>query len=160
MLMTQELADIESPRFLEHYVTLLNDALFRLGRSWHVTTLVAVTLETGAGRLYYASCGNQPPILLRPGDGKQYHASRLLTRYGLLGLEPELPVELESIAFGAGDELVVLSDGVDLPRSSAKAAIELSRLRKVEVREAAYLACQSARIPTDDQSLVWLRQAG
>jgi hypothetical protein len=161
MLLTQRLADIESPRFLAQYVRLLNGALFRNGKSWHVTTLVAVTLEPAARRLHYAACGNLPPLLLRPGLDGRYEARRLKTRYGLLGFEAELGVELEAVAFERGDELVVRSDGVDLPRSTAKAAAELSRYRKIEVSEAAYLVCQSARgTPADDQSLLWLRLAG
>lgn len=77
-------------------------------RTGHVLTMVYGLLERETGRFRYASAGHPPPLHLR-GDGT---VARLEVGGPLLGAIPDARFEEGEVFLGAGDRLVLYTDGV------------------------------------------------
>ena len=73
----------------------------------HYATLFFATFEDASGFLRYVNCGHNPPLLLR-ADGR---AERLLPTAPALGLLEGWAGAVASVALGAGDTLLVYTDG-------------------------------------------------
>jgi sigma-B regulation protein RsbU (phosphoserine phosphatase) len=65
-------------------------------------------VDPGKGALQYVNAGHNPPFLLR-ADGS---VERLETGGFLLGVFPEATYETAGLTMGAGDLLILYSDGV------------------------------------------------
>ena len=65
-------------------------------------------LDTRSGRLDYVNAGHNPPCVLRRDGNKEY-----LDRGGIVvGIMPEASYEEGTIELGAGDDLVLYTDGI------------------------------------------------
>ena len=151
---------------------LVNAGLHRDTQDNEFATLWCGAVNRETGRLRYVSAGHDP-ALLRRADGS---IEELPTDGLVIGLDPTQRYEMTELPFGAGDTLVVYSDGVTDARSfdgdrftrprlrgalsaafdadpKASAAAVLERIRW-ELRQFRGLNAQ-----TDDETLVVVRLA-
>ena len=71
-------------------------------------TFFYCVLDTRTGRLDYVNAGHNPPCILRRDGRKDY-----LDRGGIvIGIMPEATYEEGVVSLGAGDDLVLYTDGV------------------------------------------------
>jgi serine phosphatase RsbU (regulator of sigma subunit) len=71
-------------------------------------TFFLAALEPPSGRLSYVNAGHNPPLLIRAGGDVE----RLVEGGMVLGMFESVPYEAGSVGLGAGDTLVIFSDGV------------------------------------------------
>jgi sigma-B regulation protein RsbU (phosphoserine phosphatase) len=72
-------------------------------------TVFYAELDTRDGRLTYANAGHNPPLLWRAADER---FETLIPTCPLLGVLPELTVEVRQTWLGPGDVLVLYTDGI------------------------------------------------
>jgi len=86
----------------------VNSLLLDATASQHYVTLFLGIYEEGQRTLRYVNCGHLPPILLRATG----EAARLVPTAPVVGLLEEFRAHEEATVLGAGDTLLVYSDGV------------------------------------------------
>lgn len=80
----------------------------------------------------YANAGDNPPIWLRARSGRAYY----LNLPGIaLGVIPEVNLREETIALGAGDVLVLYTDGVTEAMTDLEEEFGVPRLEQARSRE-------------------------
>lgn len=89
-------------------VLALLEREYPFGRFERFLTMAYVVVELRTGRLRYAVAGHPPPIILRR-DGA---LERLEVGGPLIGLGDELPFEEGEAQLGAGDRLLLYTDGL------------------------------------------------
>jgi phosphoserine phosphatase RsbU/P len=108
-------AHLETAQSLPEMTARINKSIYRSARGERFITLFVVSIDRESGRIVYVNAGHNPPILLR-ASGKV----ELLSEGGLLlGVFPEAAYESGSTVMGAGDILVLYSDGVVEARDEA-----------------------------------------
>jgi len=118
-------SDVEPPRVdpravvasarLEETVHSINDTLSRTHPDRFVTLFIA-ELDPPSGTLKYINCGHNPPIVARANGGFEQLDSGGLP----VGLMAFSEYESATVDLGQGDALVVYSDGVRRPTTSAR----------------------------------------
>jgi hypothetical protein len=86
----------------------LNRIFYESTAPSHYTTLFFGICDEGTRRLQYANCGHLPPVLRRVGGALE----RLAGTAPVVGVFDEWSCTSSEIALGAGDALVIFSDGV------------------------------------------------
>jgi sigma-B regulation protein RsbU (phosphoserine phosphatase) len=95
--------------------------------SLFVTAFYAV-LDTGSGRLTYASAGHNRPLWLRVGTGE---VQELAARGIALGAIEEAELEERAIDLASGDVLVLYTDGITEAMDADGEPFGVGRLRQV-----------------------------
>lgn len=154
---------MESPDFLLNFVRSLNATLYKHGRGGHVTTLAGVTFQDGTDEVRFLCCGHPQPLAVRYGEKPT--VERLNSFHNPVGIKPEIKLELSSTKLGAGEHLLVYTDGLHLPRSGRKMDKKLLELARSTPPEDAVQrlsrmdwddgAKGPLPEPDDDISLVW-----
>ena len=94
----------------------LNDAMLRQDRDGRFCTIACVHVDTSRPRIRLAmACGGHPPGLLRRAGGGQ--VDDLGAAGTLLGLVPDPVIEDRTAEMGAGDALLLYTDGVTEARA-------------------------------------------
>jgi phosphoserine phosphatase RsbU/P len=102
----------------------LNRALLESRDAARFVTAVCGVLEPASGRLEYANCGHNPPLILRAGGGTE----ELPADGPALGLFPDVVFEAGRAELALGDRLVLYTDGVVEVADAADAEFGLARL--------------------------------
>ena len=99
--------------FSVKYLEMLNNILYDQGRSNHMTTFLAVTIEPAADKIHYLSCAHPPPILHRKHS--DLHRPMILRmRHDPLGFLPSVKAKILTVDFHEGDKLVIYTDGIPI----------------------------------------------
>jgi phosphoserine phosphatase RsbU/P len=77
-------------------------------------------IDTETGELTYSNAGHYHPILIR-GDGR---AERLGTGGAVLGVFPDSKYEQDRVHIGAGDRLIMFTDGITEARAADRSSDE------------------------------------
>lgn len=85
----------------------LNRAVYRTGQTRYMMTAFAAVLDTGTGELTYANAGQNFPFILSSGRPEP-----LIARGNSLGAAAEAEYETHRRTMGAGETLVLYTDGV------------------------------------------------
>lgn len=146
--------------FLIDYGRLLNETLFQNGQSRHLTTLTGFSIDMTTGELRHMSCGHPPPIVYRREESRP-EILRLVSSHNLLGLQDQVDLTLRRMTMREGDQLLMYTDGVNLPRSHKLLIQRIDELRGYDLEEAAsrLAGIEGTEVPAfeDDVSLVWFR---
>jgi len=162
-LVSQDLAHGDPPRLAERLNGFLNDSL---DPGKFVTAFLAI-VDGATGRLAYVNAGHNPPLLLRAGGTLE----TLEAGGTILGILPGSRYERGEATLGAGDLLVLYTDGVPEGTSPANELWGDDRLAAA-VRTYAALPCdgvvraiagdvrafEAGRGPADDVTLIALRR--
>lgn len=136
---TQVHADSRTTRIVE----ALNRSLLHSVRSGMLMTCASVTIDAGAGVLFYTNAGHPPPLHLRKATGD---VDALDATDPLLGIEMFRDASFNEArtTWQAGDRLLMYSDGVSEARNEA--GEEFGRARIAEtLRESGDLPARSIR---------------
>ncbi|MCA9668348.1 MAG: SpoIIE family protein phosphatase [Myxococcales bacterium] len=135
-------------------------AFVDIERTGFYATLVVCMLDTRSGELQLLNWGHPPPLLLERGRTRWLSASG-----SPLGVGIGPACELQTLALGEGDRLLLYSDGVcDVARDGFELraqALELALRDEptpAAVAEAALAAAASETIEDDDMSLLVLQR--
>jgi len=90
-------------------------------------TFFFAMVDREAGTLLYCNAGHNAPVLVRR-DGAVH---RLREGGPVLGEFPEIPFEQESVPFGAGDRLLIFTDGVSEARGAGDVEFGEPRLESL-----------------------------
>lgn len=138
-------------------------------------TSIYLVVDLGAGELRYANAGHPSPMLLRAGDEKPVFLDAEAGSDPALGLIPGIEYSTRKHAFGAGDNVMLYTDGIyeaediqgeayGLERLSA--AIQANRRMAVPLMFEAvlqdirgFLKVQDKAVLADDICIVSVRQA-
>ena len=152
---------------LERIALILNESLVDTTRAQTYVTLLAVLIDSIAGKLHCLRAGHHPPLLV-DGDGK----SQWLEQGGGLpiGLFPDLKLSREVYEIPRGATVVLYTDGVTEAENSThelfgstrlQAAVETNRNQTAAEIHSAIRESLSAFTgectPTDDSTLVVLK---
>ena len=102
----------------------LNRALLESRDAARFVTAVCAVLDTSSGRLDYANCGHNPPLVLRAGG----QTGELPAGGPALGLLPDVSFGAGRTQLAPGDRLVLYTDGVVEVADGADAEFGLARL--------------------------------
>ena len=102
----------------------LNRALLESRDAARFVTAVCAVLDTSSGRLDYANCGHNPPLVLRAGG----QTGELPAGGPALGLLPDVAFGAGRTELAPGDRLVLYTDGVVEVADGADAEFGLARL--------------------------------
>jgi sigma-B regulation protein RsbU (phosphoserine phosphatase) len=114
-------------------VSRLNRFLYARTQASRFVTLFYAELDPAAGRLVYVNAGHVPPFRLARDGGLE----RLREGGPALGLLDAADYEVGAAAFGAGDLVAMLTDGVTEAMSPAEAELGDDRVRESLVRRRA-----------------------
>ncbi len=152
---------------LERIALILNESLIETTRAQTFVTLIAVLVDSTAGKLQCVRAGHLPPLLLDSNGQSQWleHGGGLP-----IGLFSELKLTLEIYDVPKGSALVLYTDGVTEAEGPAGEHFGTARLNAVvkahhsETAESIHGAIRdSLKVfmgdcrPTDDSTLVVLR---
>jgi sigma-B regulation protein RsbU (phosphoserine phosphatase) len=104
--MLRALVDVELP--LRAAFQRINELLTRSVPSGHFVTSFCGIVDPGAGQLHYVNAGHTPPLLVRANGTVE----ALAPTAAALGFPAAAPAGDICIPFGAGDGLVLFTDGV------------------------------------------------
>jgi sigma-B regulation protein RsbU (phosphoserine phosphatase) len=93
----------------ERILARLNDELAADNPSGMFVTFICAVLQPAEARLTLANAGHCRPVMLAAGQAPRWAVKELGTA---LGFEPGLTFERTELSFGAGDALLLYSDGV------------------------------------------------
>jgi len=99
--------------FTLEYLNTLNEILYKQGQGQHTCTLIGVTLEPKAGKIYLVSCGHPPALLNQLGKYDQKPAL-LRTKADPLGFQETIEIQQKIFDWSPGDQLILNTDGVPL----------------------------------------------
>jgi sigma-B regulation protein RsbU (phosphoserine phosphatase) len=148
---------------LRETVAAVNRLLVETTEPSRYATLFVAEYERG--RLRYANCGHNPPLLLRAGGGRE----RLLPTAMVVGLVEDWACEVAETSIDPGDLLVVYSDGLSEASDAAgeeygdvrlaDAADEHRQAPLPELLDAVFASVRafSAGEQADDQTLLVAR---
>ncbi|HQZ82184.1 MAG TPA: SpoIIE family protein phosphatase [Pyrinomonadaceae bacterium] len=120
-------AQVAANRELEETVASINAYLAENTPANRFVTLFVAELDPATGSVKYINCGHNPPLIGRADGSVEQLASGGLP----LGIIPTAEYESGSVGLGAGDVLVVYSDGVSEANNVAEEEFGLDRLTKV-----------------------------
>ncbi len=106
---------------------MVNRALVRVGDRRSFMSLLVAILEPASGRLEYACAGHPYPILRRRDGGIEELGRGSLP----LGIRPQVEPYLGEAVLGAGDTLVLYTDGVPEELALGGEAFGFERLRRL-----------------------------
>lgn len=106
--------------FIKLFAESVNRVLHTQGKQHHTTTLCGIMLEPGANRLAHLTCAHPFPLVFnRTAEGLgETRPKPLISRNSVLGMEPGTEYVLRDHPFLPGDELVVFSDGLQIPTTA------------------------------------------
>ena len=113
--------------------TSVNRLLCRNMASGRFVTFCYVRLDTAARRLTYANAGHNPPLLVRAGGS----VDELAPTGTVLGVFAESAYEQGDFAVGAGDRLILDTDGITEGRNAAGDEFGEDRLAETALRHRA-----------------------
>jgi PAS domain S-box-containing protein len=126
----QAMFDPEPARLLER----ANKLLFRSTNSRTFISLFYGILDAKNHTLVYANAGQDLPILFSPGNGK-----RALTVNGIvLGVMEDAVYRQEEVSIGAGDRLLLYTDGIPETMNDYREQFGAERLADIVRRERAW----------------------
>jgi PAS domain S-box-containing protein len=126
----QAMFDPEPARLLER----ANKLLFRSTNSRTFISLFYGILDAKNHTLVYANAGQDLPILFSPGNGK-----RTLTVNGIvLGVMEDAVYRQEEVSIGAGDRLLLYTDGIPETMNDYREQFGAERLADIVRRERAW----------------------
>jgi PAS domain S-box-containing protein len=126
----QAMFDPEPARLLER----ANRLLYRSTNSRTFISLFYGILDAKNHTLVYANAGQDLPILFSPGNG-----SRTLTVNGIvLGVMEDAVYRQEEVAIGAGDRLLLYTDGIPETMNDYREQFGADRLAEIVRRERAW----------------------
>jgi len=96
-------------------------------------------IDTETGELTYSNAGHYPPMLIR-GDGR---AERLGAGGPVLGVFPDSKYEQDRVTLGAGDRLVLFTDGITEARAADKTSDEEFGEERLEQLAIEHRACSA-----------------
>jgi sigma-B regulation protein RsbU (phosphoserine phosphatase) len=99
------------PLSLETSLQELNRQFYESTAPEQYATLFIALYDDSARLLSYANCGHPAPLVLRAAGGVE----RLESTAPILGILPELPIDVAEIRLEPGDTLAVYSDGATEP---------------------------------------------
>jgi serine phosphatase RsbU (regulator of sigma subunit)/CHASE3 domain sensor protein len=143
----------------------LNDAMLRQELGGRFITIIYALLTVGTTEAHLSvACAGHPPAIFVSGEGEP---ATLGARGDLLGIWPEIRLEQVSLRLGAGDSLVLYTDGVTDPGPGAERSPEFV-LRGVSAAPTAGaladalrdVAVREGSVPRDDVAIVALRYQG
>ena len=148
----------------------LNDVLLVKSSGERYASLFWCKFEPVTGELRYVNAGHLPPLLLRSGGAGRPSVERLSEGGPVLGLLPTAKYQTTSVRAGAGDLLVLFSDGITEAPDSRGAQFgedQLLAAAEAHADEPARAICDAifdavrqfagGRPSPDDQTLVVLR---
>ena len=151
---------------LEHLGERLNGVLAKAGLDNRYATLFYGEIAAGESEFRYLNAGHNPAFLVRDGHVRSLEASSLP-----LGMLPDVRYAQGRESLGAGDTLVLYSDGITEATQASGEEYGTERLRRAIVSSVAGSAEAIARAvlddvgaflggekPHDDQSLMVLRR--
>ncbi|HEX7077675.1 MAG TPA: SpoIIE family protein phosphatase [Candidatus Eisenbacteria bacterium] len=121
-------AQTETERPLREIMGRLNRSIHQNVHGLRFITLFLAEIDCDQRRVTYVNGGHNPPYVLRATG----EIETLSTGGLLLGVFPEAEYEAASLTLGAGDLLLLYSDGVTEARSPAPAEEEFGEERLVE----------------------------
>ena len=153
---------------LEALGASLNGVLERSGLDNRYATLFYAEISAGSSEVLYLNAGHNPALLVRGNTIEPLAASSLP-----LGMLPGIAYTQGSATLGAGDQLVLYSDGITEAMNASGEEYGLPRLQSA-VRAASSLRAEAAarqilgsagrfvegEKPHDDQSILILRRTG
>jgi len=120
-------AQVAANRELGETVASINAYLAENTPANRFVTLFVAELDPVSGTVKYINCGHNPPLIGRADGSVEQLASGGLP----LGIIPTAEYESGSVSLGAGDVLVVYSDGVSEANNVNEEEFGLDRLTKV-----------------------------
>ena len=120
-------AQVAANRELGETVASINTYLAENTPANRFVTLFVAELDPVSGSVKYINCGHNPPLIGRADGSVEQLASGGLP----LGIIPTAEYESGSVSLGAGDVLVVYSDGVSEANNVNEEEFGLDRLTKV-----------------------------
>lgn len=120
-------AQVAANRELGETVASINAYLAENTPANRFVTLFVAELDPVSGSVKYINCGHNPPLIGRADGSVEQLASGGLP----LGIIPTAEYESGSVSLGAGDVLVVYSDGVSEANNLNEEEFGLDRLTKV-----------------------------
>jgi len=125
---------VRSGADLKAEIETANNLLVADNREEMFTTLFCAVLDKTAGTLTYCNCGHNPPLLLRHGESG---FERLGACGPPLGMMDGIKYDPRAITLGAGDLVLLYTDGVTEAEDASSAQFGMARL------EASILAARS-----------------
>ncbi len=113
-------------------VSLLNDFLLGFSRIETFATLFVGMIDLSSHTLTYCSAGHPPALLVRAQSGELVTLS---TQSGVVGAFPEMTYRDGEVRLGAGDILVLYTDGVTEARNPGGAFFDEEGLRESVLRQ-------------------------
>jgi sigma-B regulation protein RsbU (phosphoserine phosphatase) len=121
---------------LDKMLIRMNDHIFRSTEASKYVTAFYGWLDPGRGHLVYANAGHCYPLIFR----RNGHVDRLVVGGPVIGLLPEIPVEIGETSFEPGDMLVAYTDGLSETESPSGEEYQEERIiqtaREVEDKPA------------------------
>jgi serine phosphatase RsbU (regulator of sigma subunit) len=111
---------------VRHIVERINRRLCEGNDGALFVTLYVAILDTRSGTLAYVNAGHNPPCLI-PRDGNAEFVE--LPRNPVAGVSPDIEYQAGSLQLGAGDRLVLYTDGVTEARSGSGGLFGEERLQ-------------------------------
>ncbi len=138
-------ADIDPAELLAQ----LSRVVYRAGKRRYLMTAFAAVVDVGARTMRFANAGQNFPYHVRAGkDGAPPTIEALVARGDTLGSAPRTRYETHTRALGAGDRLVLYTDGVTDAGTPHRDAYGEKRLRAALTRMASE---RGTKVP----ELVW-----
>ena len=116
-----------------HMVRLLNEFLLGFSRLETFATLFVGMVDLRGGRLTYCSAGHPPAFLVRASTGA---IEALDVQSGVVGAFHEMTYRNGRVSLGAGDVLLLYTDGTTEARATDGAFFGEDGLRDAVMREA------------------------
>jgi sigma-B regulation protein RsbU (phosphoserine phosphatase) len=112
---------------LKAEIETANTLLVADNREEMFTTLFCAVLDEAASTLTYCNCGHNPPLLLRRGESA---FERLAACGPPLGMMDGIKYAARAITLGAGDLVLLYTDGVTEAEDASAAQFGMARLEE------------------------------
>jgi len=139
---------------LDKLMATMNDVIFELTREHMAMTASVIEVDPERRQLRFTSAGHPPPFLVQPLGEDRAHAQarvqQLYLRSPQLGHARGTSFPIQRVGYGAGDRLVLITDGVIESRSASNVEYGARRLQRLLVAHAADApAALLARVTAD-----------
>ena len=103
---------LEKNDFIEHYAKSLNGILHQQGEGHHTATILGLTFDLDAGRIYHLTGGHPAPLRLAATVPPRIEP--LTSRHNVLGSAQDFEIKMQSCPIVVGDVVLTYTDGLPL----------------------------------------------